>query len=141
MSLTALAFILSAALYTGFQWTIRVLVYPQFRSVSADDFVGYERVHQRRVSITVGPLFLALGLSAIALLIDPPAGGGRVLPAIAVALVAMVLGATAFGAVPLHRRLSDGFDPDAHRRLLVVDTVRLGASVLATAVGAVLALH
>ena len=42
--------------------------------------------------------------------------------------LAVVLGVTAAGAVPLHRRLDVGWDADAHRRLLRVDSVRVAAA-------------
>jgi hypothetical protein len=51
---------LSAA-YAGFQWTVRVLVHPQFAQVPRDAFTGYERGHQRRVTRVVGPLFVGQG--------------------------------------------------------------------------------
>jgi hypothetical protein len=51
---------LSAA-YAGFQWTVRVLVYPQFAQVPPDAFAGYGRSHQRRVTRVVGPLFVGQG--------------------------------------------------------------------------------
>lgn len=134
----ALAFLLASALYTGFQWTIRVLVYPQFDAVPAADFPPYEQRHQQRVSVAVGPLFLALGLTTLALLIRRPAYAPVWAVAAAVALCGVVLGATALFAVPQHSRLGAEFDARAYRRLLLVDTVRLVAAVLDTALAAYL---
>ena len=136
MAATAVAYAVSAALYTGFQWTIRVLVYPQFARVGRADFPDYERSHQRLVSYAVGPLFVALGLTALAVVGRPPAGVARWEAFLAIIPVGVILAVTALLAVPLHGRLATGFDPVAHRRLLAVDTVRLVAAVAAT-VGAV----
>ncbi|MHA3703863.1 DUF1772 domain-containing protein [Jatrophihabitans sp. YIM 134969] len=133
--MTALAFTVAAALYLGFQWTIRVLVYPQFTQVPASAFVAYEARHQRLVSIAVGPLFLAWGITAIALFVWPPDGVSRWWAVATGACTAVVLGLTALLAVPLHRALSTRFDADAHRRLLRVDTARLIAATAATALG------
>lgn len=133
---TPAVFCLAAALYTGFQWTIRVVVYPQFAEVPAGAFVPYERQHQRRVSLAVGPLFVLLGVSAILLFTAPPHGVSRWWGVAGGAGVAAILGVTAFLAVPLHRALGDGFTVSLHRRLLRVDTVRLVLAVLTTAVGA-----
>ena len=132
MSATAVAFAVSAALYTGFQWTIRVLVYPQFARVGRSDFPAFERSHQRLVSYAVGPLFVALGLTALALVGRPPAGVARWEAFLAIVPVGVILGATALLAVPLHGRLSTGFDEATHRRLLAVDSLRLAAAVAAT---------
>lgn len=138
MSITALALLVAAALYTGFQWTIRIVVYPQFAGVGRADFVAYESGHQRRVSFAVGPLFVALVAATGAAVIDPPAGAPGWALAAAVLLATVILAVTALLAVPLHRGLSAGFDPTTHARLLVVDTVRLVAAVLDTAVAVVL---
>lgn len=137
MSVTALVFVVASALYTGFQWTISVVVYPQFSRVGPEDFVAYERRHQHLVSIAVGPLFVLLGLSALALLVHPPHDGPRWVAVTAVLLVGVVLVTTALAAVPLHRQLSSGYDAEAHRRLRAVDSVRLAAAATSTALGVV----
>jgi hypothetical protein len=134
VSLTAVAFVVASALYTGFHWTIRVLAYPQFAQVPADAFVPYERNHQRLVSIAVGPLFAALVVTALAVLVDRPDGTPLWEPILGVGLVGVILAVTALVAVPLHGRLGTGFDLRTHRRLLAVDAVRLGAAALTTAV-------
>jgi hypothetical protein len=129
VSLSALALLAAATAYAGFQWTIRSLVYPQFGSVRAADFAQYERDHQRRVSVTVAPLFLALIAATAGVAIWVPAGRSRWLVGLAIALLIAILASTALLAVPLHRRLSHGFDARAHRQLLVVDTLRLVAAL------------
>ena len=141
MSISLAAFALASALYTGFQWTIRTVVYPQFAEVGDGDFVAYELAHQHRVSIAVGPLFAALGLSTLAILVHP-AGRAPVWAAVlAVVLFGVVLGVTAFAAVPLHRRLSAGFDAKTHARLLRVDSIRLAAAVADTVLAGFLLLR
>lgn len=120
-----------ACLYAGFQWTIRVLVYPQFARVDPRDFPRYERSHQRRVSVAVGPLFVALAGSALAVVAHGPAGVPTLYRLAAVAPVGAVLAITAILAVPLHGRLEAGFDPKVHRRLLAVDSARLVAALFA----------
>ena len=136
MTLLAVHLALTAA-YAGFQWTVRALVYPQFALVPPADFPAYERRHQQRVSRVVGPLFAGQGVTTIWLLTDRP-GGTPLLPVLAgAACLAVVLAATALGAVPLHRRLEQGWDDGAHRRLLRVDTVRAVAATAGTVTAAV----
>ena len=124
------------AAYAGFQWTVRAVVYPQFAGVPAAAFPAYERAHQRRVSRVVGPLFAGQALTTLWLLAARPAGTA-LLPVLAgAACLAVVLGVTAVLAVPLHRRLGEGWDADAHRRLLHADTARAVAATAGTLVAA-----
>ena len=135
MTLLVVHLVLTAA-YAGFQWTVRVLVYPQFAQVPPAAFPAYERSHQRLVTRVVGPLFagqvlttalvLALRPSSVPLL--PVLAGG--------AFLALTLAVTALVAVPLHRRLDRGWDAAAHRRLLRVDGVRAAAATAGTAAAA-----
>ncbi|MCW2582690.1 MAG: hypothetical protein JWQ53_1480 [Klenkia sp.] len=128
MSLLAVAHLALVAGYAGFQWTVRVLVYPQFAGVAAG-FAAYERAHQQRVTRVVGPLFLGQGVTTLWLLVLLLRGDVPPLPVLGSALcLAAVLVVTAAGAVPLHRRLDVGWDADAHRRLLRVDSVRVTAA-------------
>ncbi len=135
MSLTALALLVTAALYAGFQWTVRVVVYPQFARVLPEAFPAYEAAHQRLVSIAVGPLFAALGVAALAAFVHPPDGVPRAVAALAPVLDGALLAVTGALAVPLHRRLSAGFDAATHGRLLAVDTVRLVLAVALVGLG------
>jgi len=128
MSLLAVAHLALVAGYAGFQWTVRVLVYPQFAGVG-EGFAAYERAHQQRVTRVVGPLFVGQGVTTVWLLVLLLRGDVPALPVLGSAVcLAVVLGVTAAGAVPLHRRLDVGWDADAHRRLLRVDSVRVAAA-------------
>jgi hypothetical protein len=117
-----------AAGYAGVQWTVRSLVYPQFRLVPPAAFVEFHAAHSRRISRIVGPLFAGQLATTAWLLLDRPAAvpGGAV--GIGAACLAVVLLVTALAAVPQHRRLGGGWDPTAYRRLLRADTVRLVAA-------------
>lgn len=132
MTLLVVHLALTAA-YAGFQWTVRVLVYPQFAQVPPAAFAAYERSHQRLVTRVVGPLFAGQGATTLAVLAARPAGAPLVPVLAGAACLAVVLGVTAVLAVPLHRRLDRGWDPAAHRRLLRVDAVRVAAATAGTA--------
>lgn len=119
--LLPLGYALAAACYAGFQLTVRLVVYPQFARVPARAFPEYERTHQRLVTPLVGVLFGALALTTAGLLVAGPRQAGLG----AAVLLGSLLGATGFGAVPLHNRLSMAFDPVAHRRLLRWDSLRV----------------
>lgn len=132
MTLLVVHLVLTAA-YAGFQWTVRIVVYPQFAAVPPLAFAAFERSHQRLVTRVVGPLFAGQGLTTLLLLGLRPAGV-PLLPVLAGAVaLAVVLVVTALLAVPLHRRLDRGWDPAAHRRLLGVDGLRVAAATAGTA--------
>ncbi len=133
MPLSSALFLMSAAAYAGFQWTVQLVVYPQFALVPTTAFAEYERLHQRRISMVVGPLFAVLVVGTGWLLVDHPYGIAAA--GVAAGLVAVVLGVTAFVAVPLHRRLSTGWDAAAHRSLIRADRVRTAAATGLVVIG------
>ncbi|MCV2487969.1 DUF1772 domain-containing protein [Geodermatophilus sp. YIM 151500] len=121
------------AAYAGFQWTVRSLVYPQFALVPPSAFAAFERRHQRRIARVVGPLFAGQAVTTAWLLTDRPDGAPLPPVLVGAACLAVVLGTTAGGAVPLHRRLGAGWDAGTHRRLLRVDSVRTAAATAGVA--------
>ncbi|RZU32197.1 DUF1772 domain-containing protein [Blastococcus saxobsidens] len=135
MTLLVVHLALTAA-YAGFQWTVRIVVYPQFAQVPPAAFAAYERSHQRRVTRVVGPLFAGQVVTTSALLVAQPAGTPLVPVLVGAGCLAVVLAVTALLAVPLHRRLDRGWDAGAHRRLLSVDGVRVCAATAGTAAAA-----
>ena len=140
MTLLALHLALTAA-YAGFQWTVRALVYPQFAEVPTAGFRAYERRHQQRISRVVGPLFVGQAVTTLWLLVDRPLGTPLVGVLLGAACLAVVLAATGLLAVPLHRRLGEGWDAAVHRRLVQVDTARLAAACGNVATALWLVLH
>ncbi|WP_205843923.1 hypothetical protein [Nakamurella deserti] len=134
MSVLLVVHLLFTAAYAGFQWTVQVVVYRQFGLVPAAAFTAFEAAHQRRVTYVVGPLFAGQAITSAGLLI---AGDGA-LRFVSIGLFAAVLGVTGLLAVPLHRRLSTGFDAATHRCLLRVDLVRAGLATVNAIVAAAL---
>ena len=121
------------AAYAGLQWTVRGLVYPQFAEVPPASFASYERRHQQRISRVVGPLFAGQLATTGWLLVARPAGTPLPPVLVGAAALGVVLAVTAFVAVPLHRRLGEGWDDGAFRRLLRADTARALAATGAAA--------
>jgi len=81
-----------------------------------------------------GPaLFAGQGVTTSWLLAARPEGTPLLPVLLGAACLAVVLGATALGAVPLHRRLGTAWDAATYRRLLRVDTVRALAATAGSA--------
>lgn len=105
-------------LMTGLIWFVQVVHYPLMGRVGAAGFSEYERAHTRRTSWVVGPPMLVEAGTAL-LLLD------RGTPAIVgLALLGGIWLSTAALQVPMHRRLADGFDAAAHRRLVATNWLR-----------------
>ncbi|MFQ1001115.1 DUF1772 domain-containing protein [Modestobacter sp. SSW1-42] len=132
----AVAHLLLVGGYAGFQWTVRVLVYPQFTAVPAAAAAAYQASHSRRISLVVGPLFAGQLVTTGWLLLDRPDGVRLAGVVASAACLATVLAATALLAVPRHRQLAAGFDAVAHAGLLRADTLRVVAATANVAASA-----
>ena len=122
MPLPTIHFIATAYM-AGLIWFVQLVHYPLMAAVGREGFAEYERAHQRRTSWAVGPAMLIEMLTAIALLIQPPAGR-LLLPGVGFAMLVVIWLSTAFLQVPAHRRLEAGFDEPAHRRLVNTNWLR-----------------
>lgn len=107
---------------TGVIWVIQMVHYPIFDAVEQGEdgerWRSFGDRHRRTISLVVGPFMAVEGLTGIWIVIDPPGSSGRLLPLVAALLMAVAYGVTAFVSVPLHDRLTDVFDHDAHERLV-----------------------
>lgn len=108
----------------GLIWTVQVVHYPLFAGVGTDRFAAYESAHARLITLVVGPAMLAELAAALALVAVRP----RAVPAWAawacLAMLAVTWISTAAVQVPLHARLSQGFDAEAHGRLVATNWIR-----------------
>ena len=108
----------------GVIWFVQVVHYPLFAAVGAEGFAAYEAAHRRLTTRVVAPLMLVELAAAIGLLVRPPAAVPAWAAWVGLALLAVVWGSTFAVQVPLHERLSRGFDAAVHRRLVRGNWVR-----------------
>jgi hypothetical protein len=114
-------------------WAVQLAVYPQFSSVGRETFVAYHRRYVRGITGAVAPL-IALELATAALLLWAGVRGPLFLGSLV--LIAMIQAVTFLVEVPLHRKLSRGFDEEAHRQLVFANWARtLGWSARAVMIG------
>lgn len=102
----------------GLILTIQLVHYPLFAKVGDSGWPAYEREHQNRITVLVGPLMLAELLSAGWLVLRPPVGLPLWSLWLGLALVLTIWVSTALVQSPLHGRLSPRFDAGLHRRLV-----------------------
>lgn len=116
--------LVATAAMAGLIWTIQIVHYPLFAEVGRDAFVRYEHLHRMRISFVVGPLMGAESLLALTVLGLRPAGLSWTWPLIGVLLLGLIHLSTIAVQVPLHMRLSAGFDPATARRLVRTNWIR-----------------
>jgi hypothetical protein len=131
----SVALLATAAVHSGFQLTVTLVVYPAL--AVAPDWDRAHSAHTRLITpvvvVVYGALVLTAGWALLATWPDP-----WTLVAAAGAGVAFL--ATALVAGPTHGRLADGRDPALLRRLLVADRVRTAGALVCCAAAAVSAL-
>ena len=102
----------------GLILTIQLVHYPLFARVPPPGWPAYEREHQRRITLLVGPLMLGELLSAVWLALRPPPALPPFSLWAGLALVLLIWASTGLVQSPLHGRLSGAWDARLHARLL-----------------------
>lgn len=99
----------------GLIWIIQVVHYPLLKNVGEAGFVTYHMRHMGLITLVVGPLMLMEVGTAIALLL---LGERSLLFGVSLIPLAVIWASTAFVQVPLHQKLTHGFDPITIDRLV-----------------------
>jgi len=116
--------LLATASMVGLIWFVQVVHYPLFAAVGTGGFAEYERLHQRRTSLVVGPLMAAEGATAVWLALAPPDGLPRILPLLGLAVLGVIHASTVLLQIPQHAALASGYDPAHVNRLVRTNWVR-----------------
>lgn len=118
----ALANLAVALFLTGVIWVVQVVHYPLFSAVGEAEWLAYEASHRTRITFVVAvPMLVSVGLAAYVLLSGDGSQGLRTANAVLAAVPFVV---TFLLAVPLHEQLTDAWDADAHRKLVLVNWIR-----------------
>ena len=118
------AHLYSTLCMVGLIWFVQVVHYPMMADVDQASFVNYERIHRSRTTMVVMPLMLTELATAILLLLYSSSGNSRWLAIAGLVLVVVIWLTTFLLSVPMHERLSQGFDAEAHRRLVNTNWIR-----------------
>ncbi len=108
----------------GLIWMVQVVHYPLFAKVGSAEFAGYQLAHSNLISLVVGPIMLLELITTIVLLTQWPSGLPGWIGWVGLALVAVIWLTTLLVSVPLHARLSAGFDTQAHALLVGTNWIR-----------------
>jgi len=109
----------------GLIWFVQIVHYPMMGVVTADACPAFEKAHQRRTTLIVGPVMLLEAGSALLLILTPHAQFvGMPMGWIGLALLALIWVSTCAVQVPLHARLALGFDRAVWHRLVASNWLR-----------------
>jgi len=109
---------------------VQLVHYPLFRLVGEERYAEYQAEHMRRITWIVAPLMTTELVTAGLLVWTPPAAVPGGLAWAGLALVLFIWATTGLVQVPLHRRLTDGFEAAAHGRLVRTNWLRTAAWTL-----------
>lgn len=119
--------LLVAGFLTGLIWYVQIVHYPLFARVGRAEFARYHALHSGLTAAVVGaPMLAELALAAL-LIVHRPAGFPAPLAWASLALTGSTWLATFCVAVPAHRQLGAGLDPDAVARLVRANWFRTAA--------------
>jgi len=108
----------------GLIWLIQLVHYPLFARVGADTFADYHAAHSRLITLIVAPLMLIELVAAFAATQAPEASMSTPLLWLGLGLAIAVWLVTMLVSVPQHNVLSQGFNADAHARLVSTNWLR-----------------
>ncbi len=101
-------------------WLVQIIIYPGMYGWDQARFVELHRDYARRIACIVGPLMLGQAVLALWQMSTNPG----LIAALQLVLIAAVWGVTILVSVPLHRRLSGGYDEQAVNRLVASNWLR-----------------
>lgn len=116
--------ILSTCILTGVIWTIQIVQYPFFSYVSAENFTKYHDDYRFWITPIVAPTMIVELATSVFLLFYTPENVDSKLIWFGLILTLIVWASTFFLQVPLHEKLANGFDANAHSALVNTNWIR-----------------
>jgi hypothetical protein len=114
----------ATAFMAGVIWYVQLVHYPLMAGWPHDDFAAWEERHRQRTGMVVIPAMLLESITAAILLWRRPPGVPTWLVWLAFAVLLAIHASTFLVQVPLHERLSAGWDAAAHQQLVATNWVR-----------------
>jgi hypothetical protein len=108
----------------GVIWLIQLVQYPFFAQVGKENFQQYHAAHTFWITPVVAPAMILELLTSFFLIIYPPENIDSKLIWIGLILTLTVWLSTLFLQVPMHEKLAQGFDAEAHRFLVNSNWIR-----------------
>jgi hypothetical protein len=122
--LILLANFASTLYMTGVIWLIQLVQYPFFSKVGESKFVEYHAAHTIWITPVVAPMMIVELATSFFLIFYPPTAIDAKLLYVGLILTLIVWASTFFLQVPMHDKLSQGFDSNAHAFLVNSNWIR-----------------
>jgi len=121
MEWVVFAHLAAAWFMAGVIWYVQIVHYPSFAWIDRGRFAAFEASHRTLTSYVVMPVMLTELVSGLWLLWQQPT---RTLLHVELGLLALIWATTFLVSVPLHERLSAGYDEAAAKRLVATNWPR-----------------
>lgn len=115
---------ISVIYLTGVIWLVQMVHYPSFSQVNAENFLKYHSSHTFWITPIVAPAMIIELLTSVFLIIYPPENIYSRLFWLGLILTLTVWISTFFLQVPMHEKLAQGFDANAHKFLVNSNWIR-----------------
>lgn len=116
--------LVSIIFLTGVIWIIQVVQYPFFAQIGAENFPKYHASHTFWITPVVAPAMIVELITSIFLIIYPSEHIDSKLIWLGLILTLIVWTSTFFLQIPMHEKLAQGFDADAHKFLVNSNWIR-----------------
>jgi hypothetical protein len=123
MKYAILVSLISSWYLVGLSVTVALNVYPSFEFVDGDKWQKFHEHHSNRISWAVGPAWIVQAAGLAIWLFSSPQTTLATWTASALFALGAV-GLTIFSAVPIHQKLSRGFNADLLRKLRFAHVLR-----------------
>ncbi len=123
MKYAILVTLISSWYLVGLSVTVALNVYPSFEFVDGDKWQKFHEHHSNRISWAVGPAWIAQAAGLAIWLFSSPRATLAMWTSSALFALGAV-GLTIFSAVPIHQKLSQGFNADLLRKLRFAHVLR-----------------
>ena len=115
----------AATLYmTGVIWLIQLVQYPFFSKIGTREFNDYHAAHSIWITPVVAPLMIVELATSFFIIFYPPSEVDAKLLYIGLVLTLIIWASTFFLQVPMHEKLSQGSEIDAHAFLVNSNWIR-----------------
>lgn len=122
--ITLILQIASSLIMLGVIWIIQLVQYPFFSQVNAENFPKYHAAHTFWITPVVAPTMIIELITSIFIIFYPPKNIDAKLLYVGLILTLIVWASTFFIQIPLHNKLANTFDADAHHLLVNTNWIR-----------------
>jgi len=123
MTLLVMLHLASTWTMVGVIWMVQLVHYPLMAHTGPTHSAAYQRLHVQKMSTLVIPVMLTEAVTALGICLMATSSFNHI-AWLGLALLGAIWAVTGLVSVPAHDKLLSGFEPIAHRRLLLSNLLR-----------------